>query len=686
MTHSPASRQPRRFTRSAAELNAEQLAAVDSRDGFVLVLSGAGTGKTTVLVERILRMLREGIAPASILGVTFTRKAADEMRGRLSSAVDPGTAREVALDTFHAASGRLLRKRPEIASLTSSFEVADSNVSLRLVRGLLEADRAIVEELVASRLPDDPKLGQKVSGVIQRFKDSLIDPSRPEIAALAEDVEADVVRRIGAALYARYQGELARLNLADFGDLIMWPALAMEKDAALKRSWGTRWRYLKVDEVQDSNPAQQSLMVSLSSGHRNLCCVGDDDQTIHEWRGASPEFMLGFAERFPGAKVIRLERNYRSSGTIVRAGAALIAHNVVRLAKTLRTEAADGERIGTVEFVSAAAEARWIASELKRLPAGRKAFVLYRSNRQSRVLEEALIAASVPHRVHGAQGFYGRSEIKDALALAILVDGSPGLAASARREAFLRAANLPPRGLGKESLAAIEAAADADDLLAAAAQLASAGRLRGGAKRGLAALLDLAQAWQADAGVPLGIRLGRLLERSGYLSWMESIEDDAADRRDNLAELSAVASECGTIEALAGRAERGTVMSSADADVGLMTMHRSKGLEADWVFLPSWSPGVFPPKQTLELMGTGAFAAAIEGERRLAHVGLTRARSRCWVTWLSSGGPCSFVADIPEELRLEHRPGLRARSISRSGSPGRTPGVRAASAQGAEER
>lgn len=652
------------------ELNEQQLAAVDAIDGPVLVLSGAGTGKTTVVVSRIVKMLKEGCAPSAILGVTFTRKAAEEMKERLAASVDPVLAREVRLETFHSISLRLLRDQPLIAGLAGTFGVADANVSLRLIRDLLGERRAELSDRLSAELPDDPKLPRKVAGAIQRLKDALVRPGSAELS-LADDPDEPLTRRIAALLYAAYQARLRQGNLADFGDLIMWPALAMGEDEALRSRWARRWSHIKVDEAQDSNLAQQSWRESLSRDHTNLCCVGDDDQTIHEWRGARPDFLLTFAERFPGARIIRLERNYRSTATIVRAGAVLVSNNRTRLAKTLTTDAPEGERIGTGAFATPPAEAFWIARELKGLAASDTAFVLYRSNFQSRAVEEALIEAGVPHRVHGSSGFYARAEVRDALALALVAEGpdASGIPPAEHRDAFLRAANLPPRGLGPASLALMETEAGADeDLLAAGLRLADGGRLRVGPRHGLATLIELRRAWQAGRALPLGTRLDGLLAGSGYLAWLERTEDGAHERKENLAELSAVAGECGSVDRLIDRSRRAIAMSVDGARIGLMTMHRSKGLEADVVILPSWSPGLFPPKAAIDLEGTPAFADAIESERRLAHVGLTRARRRCSITWLERGGPCLFVGEIPDDLKLDlsTRRRLQARSDART--------------------
>jgi DNA helicase-2/ATP-dependent DNA helicase PcrA len=613
------------------KLNSEQARAVETIDGPVLVLSGAGTGKTRLLVERAASLIKSRRAKsAQVLNITFTTKAAGELRTRLVERLGVED-RALSAGTFHSIAFSLLRDRPAVAGLRSGFEVADDRAVRRLLQQLVD-DRhkevvarfpSLVEE--DGELPDD--LPAALAGVLSRFKSRGLEPSRLTLGRDPDDLE-----RAAAWIYQAYQDALAAENLADFGDLLLWPTMAMEADENLRRRWARRWRYLQVDEFQDTNPIQLRFLKMLSAGHQNICCVGDDDQAIHGWAGAEVTCILDFERHFPAAAVIRLETNYRSTPTILEAANALIAGNATRRGKTLRpgrSGTGAGAKIRVVETPHPQVEAQWVAAQIAAANPQEPGavFVLYRAHWQSRLVEDALLERGIPYRIASGRSFYERAVVRDGIAyLRLLGDGEDA-------EALERISARPPRGLGSASLRRIAEAGGLGE--AASADLPRSAQ-EGVAQ--LVAALAEARAVEGDTAA----HLEALLEASGYLRWRWEQEEDE-DWRADLDELMRALGDAGSPEALIGRADSAGQTDDEGAPVVLMTLHASKGLEAPRVFAVNWAAGLFPSEQA-ELEGGEAIAA----ERRLAYVGLTRAREELTVTW--SREPGLFVGELPPTL------------------------------------
>lgn len=674
-----------------AALNPEQEAAADAGEGAWLVLSGAGTGKTTATIERVVRLVRDGataapraaaeerrrgprrpsatrprtverraVPPGDILVTTFSRAAAEEFRERLEAALGRRVARKILVCTLHSLGGRLLRERPDIAGLDDAFEILEESDVVGWIKAILrekEADGGTVLRLLqeirgrdaeAAEGIDRDEEARLVVREIVRFKQELV---LPEDAQKQLGQDAPTVVQLAAAVYPDYQAELARDNYADFGDLLLWPVVAMRNDKTLRREWGGRWRFVCVDEFQDVNEAQFRL-VKFLAGAGNIFAVGDDDQAIYEFQGASPRYILQFEREFPGAAVLRLETNYRCTPIIIAAASAVIGNNAARREKLLRAPA--GAEPGHPVVVAHAAtprdEAAWIALRCAAvtayaLDAGRtpSVFVLYRAGWQSRAIEDAIIRERLPYRLVGDLGFYERREVKDVLGyirLAVAPDDE---------EAFERVANVPPRGLGDKTRATVVRRARGGDLMRTLATLADEGALRGDAATTapgfVAAVRLLAQRPPADGDV--GDQLDAFLAEVGYREyWAASSDPRREDRLRNVDEVVRATREAGGLEALLRRAEEAADLCDDDAPLVLMTLHAAKGREADDVFLPGWSEGCFPTAQAVE--SEAAVPEAIEGERRLAFVGLTRARR---VATIVTSEPVSrFAAEIPEHL------------------------------------
>lgn len=652
---------PGRLAAQLAALNDEQRAAATLEVAPSLVLAGAGAGKTRVLVARIVHLVEAcGADPRQILAITFTRKAAGEMRERLAAVLGP-EARRMTIATMHSAALRMLRRRPAMAGLQRGFSVREESQT-----------RSLVAELLGAGSQDDvpEELLNPVVAALSRLKDSGIAPDQAELERWAAD-RGDALtpaEEAAAGLYPAYQARLRDANEADFGDLVLWPARAMESDAAVRQDLAGRFRHLLVDEFQDTSTIQARWVTQLARDHRSLFCVADDDQTIYAWRGAEVDNVLGFTTAWPDGSVVHLSVNYRSTPTIVAASDALISVNARRLIKSRRAHATDaGEPIAVVSCLSAEHEASYAAAELARsldADATTTAFVLYRANYQSRPFEEALIERGLAFAVVGDVAFYRRREVLDALAYARLMEDP------CDADAFARIANVPARGLGDKarSLIVAEAAAAAadgtgGDLIAAAGRLGrgelAAPRLDRRAAAGAAQLVALAEQWhQPDPdSARLGDRLFALLFEAGYLEWLSADPDGrGGDRRDNITELSRVATLAGSVQALLERAARGAAAVDDEARLTLMTIHAAKGLEADEVRLVGWREGIIPSKHALEREARGN-TAAIEEERRLAYVALTRARRRAVISFDKEGSaPRSrFITEIPVRLRAETR-------------------------------
>src|SRR5215471_7744620 len=602
-------------------LNDAQRRAVEAVDGPVLVLAGAGTGKTRVLTTRLAYILATGRAfPAELLAVTFTNKAAREMRERLEAMI--GRAAEgVWLGTFHAIASRILRRHAELVGLKSSFTILDTDDQIRLLKQLLAAEN-IDERRWPARL---------LLAIIQRWKDRGLGPEKVSRADAG-----DVARGKAIDLYRQYQERLTTVNAVDFGDLLLHNLTLLTGNPDILADYQRRFRYLLVDEYQDTNVAQYLWLRLLAQQRRNLCCVGDDDQSIYSWRGAEIGNILRFETDFPGARIIRLEQNYRSTSHILGAAAGMIAQNGGRLGKTLWTEAGEGEKVVVRAVWDALDEARWVGDEIEALQRKGHALsevaILVRAAFQTREFEERFISLALPYRVIGGPRFYERQEIRDALAYLRLINQP------ADDLAFERILNVPRRGIGSATVQELHSLARAGrlPLVEAARALTGSARLRPAARNALAAFISTLDRWRAQAETTSHTDLVQIvLDESSYTAmWQADRSPDAAGRLENLKELVVAMAE---FENLGGFLEHVSLVMDNAAEAGgdmvnLMTLHSAKGLEFDTVFLPGWEDGLFPNQRAMEEHGL----SALEEERRLAYVGLTRARHRAYVSFAAN--------------------------------------------------
>jgi DNA helicase-2/ATP-dependent DNA helicase PcrA len=628
-----------------ARLNAEQREAVEAVDGPVLVLAGAGTGKTRVLTTRFAHILLQGRAfPNQVLAVTFTNRAAREMRERVSTLLER-PAEGLWLGTFHSLCARMLRRHADLVGLTSGFTILDADDQLRLLKQVMEAAR-----LDLKRWPP-----QALMGLIQRWKDRGLTPDRVPLSE-----EGDFAGGQSRALYAAYQARLRQLNTADFGDLLLHMAEILRTQPDVLAQYHRMFRYILVDEYQDTNLVQYYWLRLLAQGHRNICCVGDDDQSIYSWRGAEVENILRFEKDFPGAKIVRLESNYRSTAPILAAASGLIAHNEGRLGKTLRAGRNDsaGERVAIVALWDSDEEARMVGERVEALRRDGHALaemaVLVRAGFQTRAFEERLIKLGIPYRVVGGLRFYERAEIRDAIAyMRILHQPSDDLA-------FERIVNTPRRGVGDVARRAMHGAArdHGIPLAVAAEQLAASGTLKGKPREALNGLFGGFRRWRAMLSQEGHVAtIATMLDESGYTEmWRQDKSPEAPGRLENLKELVRALAD---FESLAGFLDHVSLVmeneENAEGDrMSLMTLHGAKGLEFDTVFLPGWEEGLFPHQRALDEGGT----KGLEEERRLAYVGLTRARKRAvishaanrriYANWQASI-PSRFIDELPEE-------------------------------------
>ncbi|WP_028138035.1 ATP-dependent helicase [Bradyrhizobium japonicum] len=676
-------------------LNPEQREAVETLEGPVLVLAGAGTGKTRVLTTRIAHILSQGRArPAEILSVTFTNKAAREMKHRLGQMLGHAVEGMPWLGTFHSIGGRILRVHAELAQLKSNFTVLDVDDQVRLLKQLLQA-----ENIDDKRWP-----ARMLAGLIDGWKNRGLTPSQ-----VPSGEAATFANGKGGKLYASYQERLKILNAADFGDLLLENIRIFREHPDILRQYQQRFKYILVDEYQDTNVAQYlwlrllsqapskpaahtviperleepnpesrdepsaldsgsapaahpgmteraALAAASAAPTKNICCVGDDDQSIYGWRGAEVDNILRFEHDFPGAKVIRLERNYRSTGHILAAASHLIAHNEGRLGKTLRTEDQDGEKVTVTGSWDSEEEARGIGEEIEQLQRrGEKLneiAILVRASYQMREFEDRFVTLGLPYRVIGGPRFYERAEIRDALAY-LRVINSP-----ADDLAFERIVNVPKRGLGDATVQMLHdhARKRRIPLFEAARAVVETDELKPKARGSLRDVVAQFDRWRAQREVTAHTDLAQIvLDESGYTEmWQKDRSADAAGRLENLKELVRSMEE---FENLQGFLEHISLVmdreGGAEEDaVSLMTLHSAKGLEFDNVFLPGWEEGLFPSQRTLDEQGR----AGLEEERRLGHVGLTRARRRAMIyfatnrrihgTW-STTIPSRFLDELP---------------------------------------
>ena len=575
-------------------LNPAQLAAIEAIDGPVLVLAGAGTGKTRVLTTRLVHILATQRAwPNQILAVTFTNKAAKEMQHRVAQMIGQ-PIEGWWLGTFHSLAARMLRRHAALVGLKSNFTILDTDDQLRLMKQLLQAANI-----------DDKKWPAKlVLSAIDRWKDRALTPDKLK----AED-GGDLANGKSIQLYRDYQQRLRELNACDFGDLLLHTITIFQDSANdVLADYHRRFRYLLVDEYQDTNVAQYLWLRLLAQGNQNICCVGDDDQSIYGWRGAEIGNILRFEKDFPGATIVRLEQNYRSTSAILAAASGVIANNRGRLGKTLWTQAEGGQKVKVRAVWDGDEEARWVGDEIEafqRTPTIKlnQIAVLVRASFQMRTFEERFITLGIPYRVIGGPRFYERQEIRDALAyFRIVVQPSDDLA-------FERIINKPKRGIGDTTLATISQAARALGLplLEAVYRLVETDELKPKIRAVLRQLtLDIAR-WHAALETNGHVEVAKIiLDESGYTQmWQLDKSPEAAGRLENLKELTAAMADFPTMEAFLEHIS--LVMDTQNNDsqdmVSLMTLHGAKGLEFDVVFLPGWEEGVFPNQRALDETG-----------------------------------------------------------------------------------
>lgn len=627
-----------------AGLNEPQREAVLTTEGPVLMLAGAGTGKTAALTTRLAWLIRNQMAwPSQILCVTFTNRAAREMRGRVGQLIGDAVEGMPFLGTFHSIAARMLRRHAELVGLQSNYTIIDTDDQLRLLKQLIRAN-----ELDEKRWP-----ARQLASLIDRWKNRGLNPD--DLDAAENELYAN---GRGQQFYRLYQDRLKALNACDFGDLMLHMLNIFRKHRDVLEQYQSRFKYVLVDEYQDTNQVQYLWLRLLAQGRQNICVVGDDDQSIYSWRGAEIANILKFEKDFPGAKVIRLEQNYRSTPQILAAASGLIRANSQRLGKTLWTERHPGDRLRVIGVWDGPEEARRVSEEIERLESEgaplEQVAILVRAQYQTREFEDRFITIGLNYRIIGGYRFYERAEIRDALAYLRVI------AQSADDLAFERIYNTPKRGLGTKTLEKlhVHARRRGIPLAAAAIEIADSDELPTRARNSFLALMRDFSRWREMAGTLSPAELARtVLDESGYTEALQAERSaQSAGRLENLAELARAMEE---YETLGDFLEHVSLVMDNDAadeaeKVTIMTMHGAKGLEFDQVFLPGWEEGVFPSQRSLDEGGL----ASLEEERRLAYVAITRARRRCTILhaanrriygqWTSSI-PSRFIAELPEE-------------------------------------
>ncbi len=602
-------------------LNPEQKEAVLATEGPLLVLSGAGTGKTKVLTTRLAYILSQHKAnPWECLVVTFTNRAAREMRERVEGIIGE-IANSVWLGTFHSICVKILRNHAELAGLTSNFTILGEDDQKRLLKQIMES-----QGIDTQKYPP-----QAVLDKISRWKDK---------GLTVDKIGADFKENVVTGIYKTYQSRMQELNCVDFGDLILLTLNILMSNADVLDKYQSRFKYIMVDEYQDTNVSQYLLIRLLCQKYRNLCCVGDDDQSIYSWRGAEIENILRFNKDFEDARTIRLERNYRSTANILAAASCLISHNQGRLGKTLKVaenspaRQVDNAKIKVVSTYNGEEEAQFVADEISALLQQGCRYsdmaVLIRTAAQSREFEEKFIAEAIPYQVIGGLKFYERAEIRDALAyFRVILQPHDDLALE-------RIINKPARGIGAKSLEKFqnEARAHRISLYMAIEKMLAEGAVSGKAKTALSALMEKFAAWRRALNAVTPDELAeQVLEDSGYIDMLKMDKSvEAPGRLENLKELVSVMSDSEKYPSLADFMEHVSLVMDKDDltddnKVMLITLHSAKGLEFDVVFLPGWEEGLFPHQRSLDEGG----GEALEEERRLAYVAITRARHRLYI-------------------------------------------------------
>ena len=642
------------------DLNPRQREAVEALDGPLLMLAGAGTGKTKALMARVAHLITLKKARTDqILAVTFTNKAAREMKSRLEHT--PFDVREPLrwMGTFHSLSVKILRRHAELVGLKSNFTILDTDDQVRLLKQLILA--ANIDE---KRWP-----ARMLAGMIDGWKNRALTPEK------VPSSEAGGYNNRGTELYAQYQERLRTLNACDFGDLILHCVVIFQANPDVLAQYQSRFKYLLVDEYQDTNIAQYLWLRLLAQAHRNICCVGDDDQSIYGWRGAEVGNILRFEKDFPGAHVVRLEQNYRSTPHILAAASGVIAGNAGRLGKTLWTEVEEGEKVRLIGHWDGEEEARWIGEEVEALQRGSRGLdavgldgqaILVRASHQMRAFEDRFLTIGLPYRVIGGPRFYERQEIRDAMAyFRLSVSPEDDLA-------FERVVNLPKRGLGDKAQADIQRTARGAgvSLHEGARELVAHGGIGGKGAGQLRAFVEGIDRWHRVTRVVDydHVRLAEtILEESGYTEmWQNDKTPEAPGRLENLKELVKALEQ---FDNLQGFLEHVSLIMDNETEeagekVSIMTLHAAKGLEFPVVFLPGWEDGLFPSQRSMDESGL----KGLEEERRLAYVGITRAEELCTISFASnrrvygqwqSQLPSRFIDELPpEHVEVLTPPGL----------------------------
>ena len=633
-----------------ADLNLKQREAVETINGPLLVLAGAGTGKTRALTARIAYLIDCGYAkPNQILAVTFTNKAAQEMKQRIEKYLGSTVEGMPWIGTFHSIGAKILRRHAELIKLKSNFTILDTDDQLRLLKQLIS-----LEKIDEKRWP-----ARNFLGLLDHWKNNAWTPDR-----LPQD-EINKFDGKGQKIYKLYQERLSILNSVDFGDLILFPILLMQLNSDLLDQYHKIFKYILVDEYQDTNVSQYLLLRLFAEGHRNICCVGDDDQSIYGWRGAEVKNILSFEKDFSGSKVVRLEQNYRSTPHILGAASSLIKANSSRLGKELWTNISEGEKVRLINHWDGSEEARWIGEEIESLSFGTRGMkpfsynqisLLVRASFQMRAFEERFIQLGLPYKVIGGPRFYERKEIRDALAyFRASISFDDGLA-------FERILNTPKRGFGDKSMQLLnELAREKNMGLMSAAKFAiDNDKLPTKLSLELDKLISNFKRWNSDFldNSKKHTEVAEMiLDESGYTQmWQSEKTPDAAGRLENLKELIKALDE---FENMQGFLEHISLIMEMETEkdipkISIMTLHAAKGLEFPVVFLPGWEDGLFPSQRSMDQKGK----LGLEEERRLAHVGITRAQQYCVISFASNRRifnqwqntmPSRFINELSEE-------------------------------------
>lgn len=642
------------------DLNPAQREAVEALDGPVLMLAGAGTGKTKALTTRVVHLLTTNRArPNEILAATFTNKAAREMKNRIGTLLGHAIEGMPWLGTFHSICVKLLRRHAELVGLKSNFTILDTDDQLRLLKQLVQA----------AGIDDKRWPARQLAGINDGWKNRAITPEKVPMA------ESGAFNNRGVELYEQYQKRLIELNAVDFGDLLLHMVTVFQTHPDVLDQYQRWFRYILVDEYQDTNVAQYLWLRLLASGHRNICCVGDDDQSIYGWRGAEVGNILRFEKDFPGAHVVRLEQNYRSTPHILAAASNVIRGNESRLGKELWTNKNDGEKVRLIGHWDGEEEARWIGEEVESMQSGTRGMrefgleemaILVRASHQMRAFEDRFLTIGLPYRVIGGPRFYERMEIRDAMAyFRVVTSPEDDLA-------FERIMNTPKRSLGDKAQQTIQRTARENGVsLWDGARIAvDSGLIKGKGGKELGILIDSIARWGRMTGdaSPSHVELAEIvLDESGYTAmWQNDKTPTAPGRLENLKELVKALER---FENLQGFLEHVSLITDNESEKGdqklsIMTLHAAKGLEFPAVFLPGWEDGLFPSQRSMDESGL----KGLEEERRLAYVGITRAEELCTISFAGnrrvfgrweSQMPSRFIDELPENsVEVLTPPGL----------------------------